>query len=84
MVAQCTAHSQLKSVYGVSGVMYHHKPSPPITSQRSEGLGLGLLWFRTKVHFRQSFAGHTSFFGETKLVGIVNVDHVMPQMCFLE
>ena len=30
MVAQCTAHSQLKSVYGVSRVTCHHTPGPPI------------------------------------------------------
>ena len=39
MVAQCTAHAQLKSVCGVSRVTCHRTPDPPITSQRSEGLG---------------------------------------------
>ena len=43
MMAQCTDHTQLKSIYGVSRVTCSRTPAPPITSQRSEGMGLRLL-----------------------------------------
>ena len=45
-MAQCTAHMQLKSVYGAS---CHREPGPPISFQRSEGLG-SRLPMRTSVY----------------------------------
>ena len=32
------ANTQLKSIYGVSGVTCHNEPGPPITSGRSDGV----------------------------------------------
>ena len=37
MMAQCTTHTQLKAVYGVSRVTCHCEPGPPITSQKVRG-----------------------------------------------
>ena len=42
MMTQCTAHAQLKSVYGVSRVMCHRTPGPPIFMSKVRGLGLRL------------------------------------------
>ena len=41
MMALCTAHTQLKFVYGVSRVTCHRTPGPPC--QRSEGFGSRLV-----------------------------------------
>ena len=42
MMAQCTAQAQLKYVYGVSRVMYHREPGPPIFMS-SEGLQIHMV-----------------------------------------
>ena len=41
MVAQCTAHAQLKSVYGVSRVTCHREPGPPISMSK---VGVFFFW----------------------------------------
>ena len=40
MMAQCTAHAQLKSVYGVSRVTFHREPGPPISMSKVRGPGV--------------------------------------------
>ena len=40
MVAQYTAHAQLKSVYGVSRVMCRLEPGPPISMSKVRGPGV--------------------------------------------
>ena len=40
MMAQCTAHAHLKSVYGVSRVMCHREPGPPIFMSKVRGPGV--------------------------------------------
>ena len=40
MMAQCTAHAQLKSVYGVSRVTCHRTPGPPIFMSKVRGPGV--------------------------------------------
>ena len=40
MMAQCTAHTQLKSVYGVSRVTCHREPGPPISMPKVRGPGV--------------------------------------------
>ena len=39
MIAQCTAHAQLKSVYGVSRVTCR-QPGPPISMSKVRGPGV--------------------------------------------
>ena len=50
MMAQCI---------GVSRVTCHRTPGPPITSQRSEGLGLRLL-LKGPVQHRREFSDFNS------------------------
>ena len=40
MMAQCTAHAQLKSVYGVSRVTCRLEPGPPISMSKVRGPGV--------------------------------------------
>ena len=40
MIAQCTAHAQLKSVYGVSTVTCRLEPGPPISMSKVGGPGV--------------------------------------------
>ena len=40
MMALCAAHTQLKSVYGVSRVTCHHTPGPPIFMSKVRGPGV--------------------------------------------
>ena len=44
MMAQCTAHAQLKFVYGMSRVTCHRKPGPPIFTSKIRGPGVEARW----------------------------------------
>ena len=40
MMTECTAHTQLKSVYGVSRVMCNREPGPSISMSKVRGPGV--------------------------------------------
>ena len=40
MMSQCSAHAQLKSVYGAARVMRHRTPGPPICMSKVRGPGV--------------------------------------------
>ena len=57
MIAQCTEHAQLESIYGVSRVTCHHEPGTPISISKIKGPGvktshlhIGVNCFTPYVH----------------------------------
>ena len=59
MMAQCTAHAQIKSVYGVSRVTCHREPGPPISMSKVTGPGVEAklsLGGKGRLHLRKPYS----------------------------